>query len=183
MGAMDSSFLFLPFGNDFLLVALVARHHAGYLIYVLSAVCGSTLGIFFLDLVARKAGEEGIRKVAGARRFAYLRKKIEHHGGKAIAVSCLAPPPFPFTMLIATVSALSYPRRRLLAIAAGARALRFLLLGYLALQIGDAIISFTHSDWFRWVVGTFAVACVIGSIFSILSWIRGRPVRGAQAPA
>src|ERR1017187_2047180 len=39
-GALDSSFFFLPFGNDLLLVVLVARHH-GYLpLYVLAASLG-----------------------------------------------------------------------------------------------------------------------------------------------
>jgi hypothetical protein len=31
MGALDSSFLFLPFGNDLLVVTLVARNHHGCL--------------------------------------------------------------------------------------------------------------------------------------------------------
>src|SRR5450759_4338551 len=41
LGVLDSSFFFLPFGNDLLLVVLVARHH-GYLpLYVLAASLGS----------------------------------------------------------------------------------------------------------------------------------------------
>ncbi len=65
MGICDSSFLFLPFGNDLLVVALTARRHGGYLFYVLSAVCGSTLGVFILDVIARKIGEQGVTRVAG----------------------------------------------------------------------------------------------------------------------
>jgi membrane protein YqaA with SNARE-associated domain len=62
MGMMDSSFLFLPFGNDLLVAELVARHHDGYWLYVLSAACGSTTGVFLLDLVARRAGEAACRR-------------------------------------------------------------------------------------------------------------------------
>src|ERR1039458_4881347 len=59
LGVLDSSFFFLPFGNDLLLVVLVARHH-GYLpLYVLAASLGSATGVLLLDLVCRKGGEEG----------------------------------------------------------------------------------------------------------------------------
>jgi hypothetical protein len=54
MGILDSSFLFLPFGNDLLVVTLMARHHQGWLWYVLAAAVGSTIGVFALALVAQK---------------------------------------------------------------------------------------------------------------------------------
>ena len=146
MGVLDSSFLFLPYGNDLLVIALTVRHHEGYLIYVVGAVLGSTLGVFFLDLVARKLGEAGVQKVAGQRRFDYLKRKIGQYGGKAIVVGCLAPPPFPFTMVIAVNSALSYPRRRLLLTVAWSRAVRFLILGALAIKFGRQIIRFASSS-------------------------------------
>src|ERR1700685_561279 len=122
MGVMDSSFLFLPFGNDLLVVGLVAHNHHGWPFYVLSAVCGSTLGVFLLDLLARKGGEAGVQKVAGQKRFEYLRRKIGEKGGTAIVIGCLAPPPFPFTMVVAVHSALGYPRRRVLWAGAARRA-------------------------------------------------------------
>ena len=62
MGIFDSSFLFLPFGNDLLVVTLVARHHEGWLSYVLAAAVGSTIGVFALALVAQKLGEDASRK-------------------------------------------------------------------------------------------------------------------------
>ena len=184
MGIMDSSFLFLPFGNDILVVAMVARHHEGYLLYVLSAVCGSTLGVFVLDLAARKIGEEGVQKIAGPKRFAYLRKKIGERGGVALVAASLAPPPFPFTMMVAANSALTYPRVRLLSIVAVARAVRFLILGFLALKFGRAILRVIGSPAFKWTMAALAILCVAGSVLSILKWVRrGRPGRRAAAPA
>src|SRR6185437_10183416 len=126
MGIFDSSFLFLPFGNDLLIVALTARHHNLYLIYVVSAVCGSTLGVFCLDLIARRIGEEGVATVAGKCRFDLLKSKIEKYGGRALVTGALAPPPFPFTMVVAVNSALGYPRTRLLILIALSRGARFL---------------------------------------------------------
>ncbi|HEY6991525.1 MAG TPA: VTT domain-containing protein [Bryobacteraceae bacterium] len=172
MGVLDSSFLFLPFGNDLLVVALVARHHEGYLLYVLSAVCGSTCGTFLLNLVARKAGEAGMQKVAGQSRFEYLKRKIGEKGGRAIVIGCLAPPPFPFTMVVATTSALGYPRKKLLALVAASRAMRFLILGYLAIRFGRQILNIAKSQPFRWTMIAFVVLCVVGSALSIAKWVR-----------
>jgi membrane protein YqaA with SNARE-associated domain len=172
LGVLDSSFLFLPFGNDLLVVGLVARHHEGYLLYVLSAVCGSSCGTFLLDLVARKAGEAGVQKIAGRSRFEYLKRKIGEKGGRAIVVGCLAPPPFPFTMVVATTSALGYPRKKLLTTVAAARAVRFLILGYLAIRFGRQILRIASSQTFRWMMIVFVILCVVGSALSIAKWVR-----------
>jgi membrane protein YqaA with SNARE-associated domain len=172
MGILDSSFLFIPFGNDLLVVALVARHHQGYLVYVVSAACGSACGAFLVDLIARKAGETGVQKVAGRSRFEYLKRKIGEKGGRAIVLGCLAPPPFPFTMVVATTSALGYPRKKLVAIVAAARAARFLILGYLAIRFGRHILRIAGSEPFRWTMIVFVILCVAGSVLSIAKWVR-----------
>lgn len=172
LGVLDSSFLFFPFGNDLLVVALVAHNHHGYLLYVLSAACGSTCGVLILDLVARKLGEEGIKKVTGPERFKYLEKKIGQRGGISIVVACLAPPPFPFEPVLATNIVLGYPRRKLLLLVAASRASRFLILGFLAVHYGSAIMKIIKSDDFKWAMVGFIVVCVVGSAFSILKWVR-----------
>ncbi len=181
MGIFDSSFLFLPFGNDLLVVALTARHHNGYLIYVLSAACGSAIGVFLLDLIARKLGEEGVTKVAGEKRFALLKKKISQHGGTALITASLAPPPFPFTMVIAINSALGYPRLRLLLTVGLTRAVRFLILGGLAIKFGRLIIRFANTDGFKYFMYGFTVICLIGSVISVATWVRKG--RSAKTPA
>jgi membrane protein YqaA with SNARE-associated domain len=181
MGVLDSSFLFLPFGNDLLIVGLIARHHRGFILYVLSAASGSTLGVLLLDLVARKVGEEGIKRVASPKRFAYLKRKIGEKGGRALVLACLAPPPFPFTMVVATNSALGYPRRRLLWIVWLGRALRFTLIGLLALKFGRGILRIANSAEFRWSMIVFIFLCMVGSVFSITNWVRKS--RRAKTPA
>lgn len=172
MGIMDSSFLFLPFGNDLLVVALTARHHSAYLIYVLSATCGSTLGVVLLDLISRKLGEEGIKKIAGEKRFGYLKRKIGQRGFIAIVVACLAPPPFPFTFVIAILCACGYPQLRLLLGVALGRGTRFLVLGYLAIKFGRQIIHIINSAPFKWTMVGFIILCIVGSVLSLMNWFR-----------
>lgn len=175
MGVMDSSFLLLPLGNDLVVISLVVRNHAGYLWYVLAAVGGSVVGTFLLDLVARRIGETGVQRVAGKRRFEYLKRKIGEKGGFAVAVACLSPPPFPFTAVVSTVCALGYSRTKLLAIVGISRAVRFVILGALAIHYGRLILRVANSAPFRWTMIVFAAICVVGSVLSLLKWFhRGK---------
>jgi membrane protein YqaA with SNARE-associated domain len=172
LGILDSSFLVLPFGNDLLVVGLIAHHHPGFPFYVISAACGSTVGVLILALVARKFGEEGIRKVAGDKQFEKLHKKIGKRAGLAIAVACLAPPPFPFTMVIAAASALDYSLWRMAAINFFCRAIRFVVLGFLALKFGTAFLRIAHTPAFFWSMVGFIALCLLASAFSIWHWVR-----------
>jgi membrane protein YqaA with SNARE-associated domain len=172
MGVLDSSFLVLPFGNDLLVVGLVAQHHHLVWLYVLAAACGSTVGVLALALVSRKLGEEGIRKLAGQKKYERLKKRVGTHSGIAIAIGCLAPPPFPFTMVIAASAALGYSLWRLLAINFLARAARFTLLAWLALKFGHQVLAIAKSDPFKWSMGIFILLCLAGSAFSIWNWLR-----------
>jgi len=181
MGIMDSSFLFLPFGNDLLVIALVARHHDGWPFYVLSAVCGSTVGVWLLDLVARRVGERGVQKIAGRWQFARLKRMIEKKGGIVLIVGCLSPPPFPFTMAVATTSALGYPRTKLLGTVAASRAIRFVILSFLAIKFGRAILHIMNTDAFRWTMVLFIILCLAASAYSAARWLRGRPTRRPAA--
>ena len=172
MGILDSSFLFLPFGNDLLVVTLTARNHHGLPWYVTGAAAGSTIGVILLVLVAGKLGEEGIKSMAGAKRFSRLNKMIERHGAPAVALACIAPPPFPFTLVIAAASALDYSRRRIWFITFFTRALRFIILGLLAIKYGRHILDLANSNAFRWTMFGFIVLCIGGSAISIYGWIR-----------
>src|SRR5215475_13884848 len=116
LGVCDSSFLFFPFGNDLLLIALVSsgRHPWRWVIYTLAAALGSVVGVVLVDLVMRKAGEEGLEKFVGAKTVDRLKRKIEKRGVWAVFFAALLPPPFPFTTAIAAASALQVERRGML---------------------------------------------------------------------
>ncbi len=172
MGAFDSSFLFLPFGNDLVIIALVSRNHRGLPFYVLSAACGSTLGVFVLAVVARKLGEEGICKMTGLKRFKKMQAAVANHGGLAIVLASLAPPPFPFTLAIATAAALDYPRLRLLGLNFIGRGIRFTILGLLAIQFGHAVLRIEHSHTFLWSMVAFFAIYLIGSGLSMWNWVK-----------
>jgi hypothetical protein len=75
-------------------------------------------------------------------------------------------------MVVATTSALGYPRKKLVAIVAATRAARFLILGYLAIRFGRHILRIAGSEPFRWTMIVFVILCVAGSALSIAKWLR-----------
>ena len=177
LGILDSSFLFLPFGNDLLLVILTSRDRDHLPLYVLTASVGSTIGVLLLDLVCRKGGQEGLKRMLSRRRFEYLKAKMAKHAALVLVVACLAPPPFPFTLVVAAASAFQYARRRLLTVIFFSRAVRFTLLGLLALWLGRHIIRIINSEEFTWYMAGFILLCAAGSAVQVFRWIqRSRPV-------
>jgi len=102
----------------------------------------------------------------------YLKQQMEQHAAAALIVSCLAPPPFPFGASIAAASAFQYPRARLLVLVFVARTARFSLVGWSAIYFGRRILRIASSTEFLWFMGGFIAFCVIGSVVSILHWVR-----------
>jgi membrane protein YqaA with SNARE-associated domain len=171
-GIADSSFLFLPFGNDLLVVILTVRDHAHVPFYVVTAAIGSTLGVLLLDAVCRKGGEEGLKRMVKPGRLEYFKRRMSKQAAIAIGLACLAPPPFPFTVVIASASAFAYPRPRLLGLVFIARAIRFSIVGWLAIRFGRDILRIAREPETTWIVLGFIAVCVIGSTLQVLQWVR-----------
>src|SRR5262249_45620461 len=145
LGVLDSSFLFAPFGNDLLMIALAAREHNMLLLLAGMATAGSALGCALIDLVARKGGEEGLEKIISGRQLNYVKRKVKDSAGWALALASLMPPPFPFTPFVAGASAFQYPRKKMFTVIAAARFIRFLTIGVLAIVFGEGILRLAEA--------------------------------------
>ncbi len=171
-GILDSSFLFLPLGNDLLVVALTASKPHHMLYYAAMATAGSTIGVALAHVVASRTGKKAIEANGKSRKVAFVERKVKQYGGLAIAAAALAPPGFPFTAFIVASAALQFPLRKMLAIIASCRLVRYLLVGYLALVYGRRILEMAKSP----AVETFLVALIVvsvaGSVFSIWGWVK-----------
>lgn len=178
LGILDSSFLFMPLGNDLLIVGLTTQHHERLFYYVPFAAVGSTLGVLLLDLVSRKGGEEGLKKTLPPKRLDYLKKKMSENAFLALLVAGLAPPPFPFTPVVAAASAFEYPRWKILTTIFLSRIVRFTLIGLLAIWFGNRILAVAKTPAFQWSMGGFIALCVVGSGISIYKWVGRSRQRG-----
>jgi membrane protein YqaA with SNARE-associated domain len=178
LGVLDSSFLFMPLGNDLLVVALTAAHRERMLYYVLMATAGSVLGVWFTHWVSAKGGQKAMEGEHKSRRLAYVERKMNENGGIALATAALMPPPFPFTPFIIVAGALQYPLKKILAIIAGCRGLRFAIEGSLALIYGRRIIGMAESPYVQGFIIALVVISMAGSAYSIYNWVRKSRTRG-----
>jgi len=174
MSALDSSFLVLPFGNDLLLIALVSSNRDSliWIAYILVSAAGSVLGVLVVDLLMRKAGEKGLERFVSERKVERWKKKLENKLGITVFIATLLPPPFPFTPVIMTASALQCSRKKLLGAVFGGRLIRFTVEAILALYFGRQLIAYINSDAVAYFVyGLIGVAVVLSTL-SLLRWLR-----------
>ena len=174
LGILDSSFLFAPLGNDILVVAMSAHSHSTVfmLYYALMSTIGSVLGCLLVDVVLRRAGEKGLENQLPKKRLEYVKCKVQKNAAWALVLASIAPPPFPFTPFIMAAAALQYPRWRMAGIVGAARMVRFTTLGVLALLSGRRILRWVQSPTLQWMLLGLTAVCIIGSIISVVRWIR-----------
>ncbi|HTX39927.1 MAG TPA: hypothetical protein VME43_33140 [Bryobacteraceae bacterium] len=174
MGVMDSSFLFMPLGNDLLVLALCARDHARLPFYAAMAAAGSVLGCLLVDLAVRNGGERELEKHLSGRKADYIKARVRRRAGFGLAFASLMPPPFPFTPFVIAAAALQYPRRRLFTVIAGARYLRFSAEGILGIIFGRQILRLGEARWARNAIVLLLALAIGGSVVSIVRWIRNK---------
>lgn len=172
MGILDSSILFLPFGNDLLVVALTARHPQRFWLYALAATAGSLMGCTITDWLSRKVGEKGIESLVDAKKVEKLQQRLKTHSFWVLGGAALMPPPFPFTIFLIAASAIQIARWRVLTSVGVGRFLRFVLISLLARRYGTHLIALSKRPEFRYFIIGLAVVSVIGSVFSVLKWVR-----------
>ena len=174
LGILDSSFLFAPWGNDLLLVAMTARHpHAANMLYYAAmSTIGSVLGCLLIDFTLRPLGAKGLEKHLSARTLQRVHNRVRHRAGRALAVASLVPPPFPFTAVVMVAAALQYSRKRLLMVVGASRMVRYVLLGLLALRYGERILSWARIPVVQGFLIGLIVLCIGGSVVSAYGWIK-----------
>jgi len=171
VGVLDSSFLMLPFGNDFLLLGLAARHHQRVPLYVAAATLGSVLGVLLTLWLSRK-GVERLARDRRGRAWKYVEKQMKEKAGWVLTLGSLMPPPFPFTVVVAAAGALRVPLKKALPFVAAGRLVRFTIEGVLAIYNDRWILSLERSPVLRDFTIAMIVVAVVGSAYSIYGWVR-----------
>lgn len=157
----------MPFGNDLLMLGLTANHHDKLLYYAVMATLGSGAGCFLTDLVARKGGEDGLRRLFSPKSFEYAKKRVRNNAGWALALAAIMPPPFPFTLIVAGAAAFQYPRKKLLTIVMAMRFVRFMGIGLLAIFFGRGILQIAESRWVQYPILGLVIFSIVGSAISL----------------
>jgi membrane protein YqaA with SNARE-associated domain len=138
VAAIDGSSIGLPV--DAIVAGYIYTDRARFLLYVLMAAAGSTLGSIVVYVIGYKGGEELLRKRISPERFAKIHNAFDQHPFWSLMFPAMLPPPTPFKLfaLAAAISEMKFSHY-LLAIFSG-RFLRFLLLGLLTLKYGPNVV-------------------------------------------
>jgi membrane protein YqaA with SNARE-associated domain len=169
---LDSSFLVLPFGNDLLLIGLTSADRSGlsWIAYVIAAAAGSVVGVLLVDVIMRKTGEKGLQRFVKPKTIEELKQKMQDKAGVTLFITTVLPPPFPFTPVIMTASALQYPRTKLLGVVFLGRLIRYTIEAILALYFGRKLIRYMNSDTFAYFVYVMIGVAVVASALSVMRW-------------
>jgi membrane protein YqaA with SNARE-associated domain len=100
MGALDASLVFyLPFGIDFVVVLVAARHPEWFWLYAVLAAVGSVVGAAGTFWIGKKIGERGLAPFVSHGRLRRVKRSI-NRGVFVLAGFGVIPPPFTFTPLV-----------------------------------------------------------------------------------
>lgn len=169
---VDSSPMYVPFGNDLLMIAMSARRHELFAYYAVMVTLGSVLGSLTVDALGRKGGEKGLERIVPKRQLDYVQRKVRKDAAWALAIASLVPPPFPFTGVVAAAAALEYPRKRLLLVVGVSRFVRYLVEGVLGIFFGRRLLRLVQSPVLVYVVVALIVISIAGSILAVLSLVQ-----------
>jgi uncharacterized membrane protein YdjX (TVP38/TMEM64 family) len=139
---------------------------------VLLSAAGSLLGVFVVDLLMRKAGEKGLERFVKPKRLEKLKQKLENKLGATVFLATILPPPFPFTPVIMTASALQCSRKKLFGAVFVGRLLRYTAEAILALYFGRRVIAFFNSDVVSYFIYGLIGLAIVLSTLSLLRWLK-----------
>lgn len=173
---LDSSFFYVPLGNELLLFALIHGEGARWMwiVYALSGAIGSVLGVLLLDWAVRRIGEAGVERLVKPRRFEKLKRRMEKHTGWVVFLASALPPPFPFRVTMMTASALQCSRPTILLSVFAGRVLRFTAEALLILYFGRAFLRVMESEAFEYVIYTMTFVALAGSAVLIYRLFKSR---------
>lgn len=179
IAAIDAAFMGLPM--DAIVAGYIYKDPPRYLVYVLLAAAGSAVGSILIYVIGYMGGEVLLRKRLSPERFAKIHASFNKHEFLALMIPAMLPPPTPFKAVVLSAAAFEMSFSRfLLAIFAG-RFFRFLILGFLTLRFGPAVVDLgVHlvAHRFRWVL----LALLVGLV-GWLVWRRKANKKAATSAA
>ena len=169
LGALDSSlFVFVPFGNDAVVVYLCARDPSLFWLYPLLVTAGSVAGAAGTYLIGVKIGDAGLSRFVARRRLERLRNRVKDIGALAMGLSAILPPPFPMTAFVLTSGALKVGMRRFFLVFTVARLIRFGIEAALARRYGASVLRVLQSDVAQQIVIGLVILSIVGTVVAIV---------------
>ena len=142
VAVLDSSFLPLPGITDVLFVLMVTKKPEAMLVYALTTVVGSVAGCLTLYYLGKKGGEAFVTKRFTGAKVNGAIATLQRNGVMAVLVPSLLPPPAPFKIFVLLAGVVGISAVKFATAIAIGRGIRYLALGFLAVQYGDAAMTY-----------------------------------------
>jgi membrane protein YqaA with SNARE-associated domain len=143
---LDSSFVSLPQINDVLVVLMVTDHKEWMPFYAAMATLGSVAGCYVIYYLAERGGEAFLRKRLKPGAVEKTLSLYKRHGLLALMIPALLPPPAPFKLFVLAAGFAGVKRWQFITAVAIARGARYLALGVLAVNYGDAALELMRTQ-------------------------------------
>ncbi len=160
IGILDNSFIPTAGLQDVLTIILAAADRDWWAYYALMSTIGAILGGYITYRLGRTGGEAALQKRVSADTIQKIKSTFGTMGWGAIILSAILPPPFPAPPFLFAAGALSYPVRKYLLLLGLGRALRYLIVAFLASLFGRRLISYLRD-------GDFAVAAIVIAVIVV----------------
>jgi membrane protein YqaA with SNARE-associated domain len=148
LGLLDNSVVPLPGSMDVATILLAARDKPLWFYYAAMATVGSVIGGYLTYRIARRGGEEALRKRFSKEKVQTVLKTFERWGFAAIVVPAMLPPPLPIVPFLIAAGAMQYSRTKFLTALAIGRLIRYTIFAFLGATYGGQIISlFAHHGY------------------------------------
>jgi membrane protein YqaA with SNARE-associated domain len=160
LGALDSSlFVFIPFGNDAVVVYLCARDPSLFWLYPLLVTAGSVAGAAGTYLIGVKIGDEGLSRFVAKRRLERLRKRVKGIGA-----------------FVLTSGALKVGMTRFFLVFTVARLIRFGIEAALARRYGTSVLRVLESNVAQQILIGLVILSIVGTVAGIVqAWRSTQP--------
>lgn len=161
-GLLDSAFIGLPV--DVVVAGYVYSNPMRFLLYVLMASAGSTLGSLVVYWIGLKGGAVLLRKRMAPERLRKIEASFAKHQFLALMIPAMLPPPTPFKLFELAAAAFEMPVGKFLLAIFSGRCVRFLAVSFLTIEFGPHFVHwfghhFRHYFW--WIaLGLAVVGCV-----------------------
>ena len=179
---VDSSVIPLPLPGSSDLLLLLLTSHRGSTVQTavwlwFCTFAGSMIGGYLTWSAGRKGGEVTLERYVPKKILGRVTGWVEGHGGLAIGVAALLPPPVPLTPFLLAAGALKVPRTPFLLYYGTARALRYGLLAWLGVTYGRHFVRLWQKQLDKWsgpILWTYGGLVALGIVYGVWKFMRGR---------
>lgn len=170
---LDSAFVPLAQSVDVLIAVCAATSPESAYLAAFLGTAGSTLGSLILYAISRRGGRALLERRLSPEKVERIRGQMQRYGALALALPTMIPAPLPMRPMVVAAGVFRMSVFRFAAVIAGARAVRYFAIAFVAVNYGDAAVSYLNE---------YGVAAFVASLVVCVAVIVWRRLRGKLEP-